>query len=121
MLLYYCSVCLHHVNVDTQKYTYKYYIFVYHFNVKIDKPAVIFCSSRLYIYHSDIFIKHALRISINHIIASRMQIAKYLALITNKGCVSYSHRNVKYDAEWQMNLMNGFLMVCPMTEWGAIM
>lgn len=31
------------------------------------------------------------------------------------------HRNVKYDALWQMNLMNGFLIVCPSEERGARM
>lgn len=31
------------------------------------------------------------------------------------------HRNVKYEALWQMNLMNGFRIVWPILECGAIM
>lgn len=32
----------------------------------------------------------------------------------------YLHKNVKYDALWQMNLMNGFLIVWPILECGAM-
>lgn len=33
----------------------------------------------------------------------------------------YLHRNVKYDALWHMNLINGFLIVWPNDECGAMM
>ena len=31
------------------------------------------------------------------------------------------HKNVKYDALWHINLINGFLIVCPKDECGARM
>lgn len=34
---------------------------------------------------------------------------------------SYLHKNVKYDALWHINLINGFLIVCPKDECGARM
>jgi hypothetical protein len=34
---------------------------------------------------------------------------------------AYLHKNVKYDALWQINLINGFLIVCPKLECGAMM
>lgn len=33
----------------------------------------------------------------------------------------YSHKKVKYDALWQINLIKGFLIVCPIGECGARM
>lgn len=32
----------------------------------------------------------------------------------------YLHRNVKYEALWQINFMNGFRIVWPILECGAI-
>lgn len=36
------------------------------------------------------------------------------------GFTIYLQRNVKYEALWQMNFMNGFRIVWPTFEWGAI-
>lgn len=34
--------------------------------------------------------------------------------------ILYLHRNVKYEALWQMNFMNGFRIVWPILDCGAI-
>jgi hypothetical protein len=39
-----------------------------------------------------------------------------LALQSLRIWTDYSQRKVKYEAEWQMNLMKGFLRVCPNLE-----